>query len=209
MSNARPAAAPNRHLDLGCGARPRNPYRRTELHGIDVAPGAAAAGTEIRRGNVALERLPYPDDHFDSVSAFDFLEHVPRLLPAPDGRSTRFPFVELMNEVWRVLAPGGRFYALTPCYPAVEAFQDPTHVNVITDRTHHYFCGEAPLGRIYGFEGRFDALRIEWVVFGDAQFADVRPTLHQRIRRLNYRLKGRLSHLCWEWRAVKPGPADR
>lgn len=209
MTPIQTSGAPTRHLDLGCGARPRNPYRCAELHGIDIAPGAIDGGAQVLRGNVSLERLPYPDDHFDSVSAFDFLEHVPRLLPAADGASTRFPFVELMNEVWRVLVPDGRFYAVTPCYPAAEAFQDPTHVNVITDRTHHYFCGAAPLGRMYGFHGYFDALRVEWVVFGDAQVAGARLTLHQRIRRVNYRLKGKLAHLCWEFRAVKPGPSGR
>ena len=92
-----------RHLDLGCGARPRNPYGRDELHGIDLAPRHEPGAFEVRRANLALEPIPYPDDHFDSVSAYDFLEHVPRVLPTADGRDTRFPFVELMNEVWRVL----------------------------------------------------------------------------------------------------------
>ena len=31
-----PPAAASRHLDLGCGTKPRNPYRRTELHGVDI-----------------------------------------------------------------------------------------------------------------------------------------------------------------------------
>ena len=32
---------PDRHLDLGCGMEPRNPYGRGELHGIDVRPRPA------------------------------------------------------------------------------------------------------------------------------------------------------------------------
>ncbi len=191
-----------RHLDLGCGSRPRNPYGRTELHGVDIAPADAGAAAQVRQCNLTLERLPYPDDFFDSVSAFDFFEHVPRLLPTPDGSATRFPFVELMNECWRVLAPGGLLWAVTPCYPSPIAFQDPTHVNIITEHTHEYFCGAEPLGRMYGFRGRFEALRVERVVFGDALIAGQRLTLHQRLRRLNYRRKGQLGHLCWEFRAV-------
>jgi SAM-dependent methyltransferase len=204
MTPPEPRSAPTRHLDLGCGAHPRNPYGRNEVHGVDIAIADNMPGVRLQRCNVTLEPLPFPDSHFDSLSAFDFLEHVPRLLPTADGASTRLPFIELMNECWRVLKPDGRFYAVTPCYPSPIAFQDPTHVNIITDQTHEYFCGPQPLGRMYGFSGQFDALRIERVVFRDAVDARAQMTLHQRIRRLNYRRKGQLGHLCWEFRAVKP-----
>ncbi|MBK9624661.1 MAG: hypothetical protein IPO38_08895 [Rhodocyclaceae bacterium] len=30
-----------RHLDIGCGSTPRNPYQRTEAHGVDIAPASA------------------------------------------------------------------------------------------------------------------------------------------------------------------------
>lgn len=167
----RPADIPlpvDRHLDLGCGKRPRNPYDRTELCGTDVralSPGDDFDGRKVdyRPANLILDPIPWADDSFGAVSAFDFIEHVPRLIVAPGGGETWFPFVRLMDEVWRVLAPGGRFYALTPAYPSPEAFQDPTHVNIITEKTHEYFCGERPLGRIYGFRGHFRVLRAAWV----------------------------------------------
>ncbi|MEY4564931.1 MAG: hypothetical protein RLZZ618_4208 [Pseudomonadota bacterium] len=154
---------PDIHLDLGCGKKPRNPYQRQHLCGVDIRALSPVEGFEFRAANVVLDPIPYADNHFGSVSAFDFIEHVPRILTTPDGRGTYFPFIQLMNEVWRVLAPGGRFYALTPTYPAPEVFMDPTHVNVITDQTHTYFCGEKPLGRMYGFEGHFIARRTEWM----------------------------------------------
>ncbi|MFC5576555.1 hypothetical protein ACFPOA_00835 [Lysobacter niabensis] len=81
---------------------------------------------------------------FTSVSAFDFIEHIPRLLPTADGRDTTFPFINLMNEVRRVLDHGGRFHAVTPAFPYPHAFTDPTHVNFITHKTHEYFCGDKP-----------------------------------------------------------------
>ena len=105
---------PSRHLDLGCGAEPRNPYGRSELYGVDIAKPATALPFELRLCNLSLKPIPYPDSHFDSVSAFDFLEHVPRVLPTADGNATRFPFVELMDEIWRVLAPGGRVLLVVP-----------------------------------------------------------------------------------------------
>jgi SAM-dependent methyltransferase len=193
---------PTRHLDLGCGPRPRNPYLRDELFGVDISPANVTGKATIRKANLALHTIPFPDHYFDSVSAFDFLEHIPRVMPTVDGLGTRFPFIELMNEVHRVLKPNGLFYALTPCYPAAEAFQDPTHVNIMTSRTHLYFTGSEPLGRMYGFSGQFETRQAQWVVHKDA-LTPLKPlTLSQSFRRLNYRLKGKFSHIAWEFAAV-------
>jgi SAM-dependent methyltransferase len=197
------ASTPTRHLDLGCGLVPRNPYGQDELFGVDIA-AREQPGCTIVRCNLALEALPFAAGHFDSVSAFDLIEHVPRVLVSADGLSTRCPFIELMNEISRVLRPGGLLYALTPCYPSPEAFQDPTHVNIITDSTHLYFTGGSPLGRMYGFSGDFRARRVEWVVSRDNFVARPTLSLHQRFRRFNYRRKGQLSHLLWEFECSKP-----
>ena len=195
---------PDRHLDLGCGLTPRNPYGRRELCGVDIRPLESTPEAELRCANVVLDPIPYPDNHFASVSAFDFIEHVPRLLSTTDGRATWFPFIVLMNEIWRVLAPGGLLYALTPAFPNQAAFVDPTHVNVITAHTHEYFCGHDKLGQIYGFEGGFNALRAEWVVYLDS-LTSTPLTARQKLRLLNRRLRGRLTHFLWELEAVKPG----
>jgi SAM-dependent methyltransferase len=232
-STAEPRTLPDTHLDLGCGKFPRNPYRRSALCGTDIRAIPGSAGFEFRAANLALEPIPWADHSFASVSGFDFIEHVPRLLTTADGRATRFPFVELMDEIWRVLAPGGCLYAVTPAYPSPESFQDPTHVNIITERTHDYFCGESPLGRIYGFKGRFIARRAEWVRLQDA--FDARPVdqratgsaprpkvrpLHKRfadaVRQAGRRARGhnvspppkavaeRPVYFLWELEAVKP-----
>lgn len=194
--------APDRHLDLGCGSRPRNPYGRAELCGVDLSPSASIPNVELRAANIVLGPIPWPDGHFGSVSAFDFIEHVPRVLTSADGASTWFPFIGVMNEIWRVLAPGGRLYALTPCVPSPAAFVDPTHVNFITAQTHEYFCGDSPLGAIYGFKGAFRAVRVEWAVFLDSLQA--RPlTAREKLRRWNRQRRGKLTHLLWELEAVK------
>ena len=103
-----------RHLDLGCGASPRNPHACDEAHAVDLALPEGLNSQLFRRINLSVEPIPHPNSSFESVSAFDFLKHVPRVPGTPDGRSTRFPFVELMNEVHRVLKPGWRFYAVMP-----------------------------------------------------------------------------------------------
>ncbi|WP_338415567.1 methyltransferase domain-containing protein [uncultured Sphaerotilus sp.] len=215
---------PQRHLDLGCGTCPRNPYDRRHLCGTDIRPwdsatALPAADFDYRVANLVLDPIPWPDNSFESVSAFDFLEHVPRLMMKPDGSGTRFPFVELMDEVWRVLAPGGRLYAVTPAYPSPEAFQDPTHVNIITERTHEYFCGPQALGRMYGFRGHFRPVRVLRVNPGehtthraDAPATTPAPSLPRRLahglRDVVRRLRGRSppppGWLLWELEAVKP-----
>ncbi len=213
---------PDRHLDLGCGKFPRNPYARGSLAGVDIRPLAVKEEFEYRVANLVLQPIPYEDDGFGSVSAFDFIEHVPRLLATADGADTAFPFIRLMDEVWRVLAPGGRFYALTPAYPHPEAFTDPTHVNIITDKTHLYFCGERPMARMYGFDGKFKVLRAEWVQIADHYSAIAGspenrkpPSLAKQVahgfRSLSRWLRGksasgRHAYFLWELEAVKPAP---
>ncbi|MBS0463703.1 MAG: methyltransferase domain-containing protein [Proteobacteria bacterium] len=211
---------PDCHLDLGCGEHPRNPYRRARLAGVDIRALAATPAFDYRVANLVLQPIPWADGSFGSVSAFDFLEHVPRILMTPDGRDTVFPFVRLMDEIWRVLAPGGLFYALTPAYPHPEAFVDPTHVNIIAEGTHDYFCGDAPRAAMYGFAGRFEPLRTDWVRVGEAYSplpdspdnkANHRGLkgISRDLRALSRNLRGRpeagrrAMYLRWELRAVK------
>lgn len=193
-----------KHLDLGCGPHPRNPYQADEIYGVDINPSQDLPQDRFVRANLALEAIPFPDNSFDSVSAFDFIEHIPRQIHSLDNHTSRLAFIELMNEIWRVLKPNGVFYALTPAYPNPSAFQDPTHVNIITDSTHLYFCGESPLGEMYGFKGQFKAKRAEWVIAKDS--FDTTPSLRKTLRYWHRRFfkKYGLSHLAWEFVAVKP-----
>jgi SAM-dependent methyltransferase len=196
-----------RHLDLGCGDRPRNPYRCDEVHGVDIRAERALDGSEIRKANLAVEAIPYPDNYFDSVSAYDFLEHVPRILPCSGG--TRFPFIELMNEIWRVLVNSGRLYASTPAYPHPAAFQDPTHVNILTRGSHTYFTRPDLAGRMYGFVGDFAVIRVVRAVGGEFEYEPEKA--RNFVRRYQQRRRercGHTSHLIWEFRAHKASQTD-
>lgn len=196
---------PTRHLDLGCGAVPRNPYGRDELFGIDL--GAESADGRIRRANLAVEPIPFDDDAFDSVSAYDFLEHVPRVLTTADGRGTRLPFIELMNEVWRVLRPGGLFYASTPVYPAPQVFQDPTHVNVLTVESHRYFTQPDLMAAGYGFRGAFALRRQRLHAPAPTSLYLKEPRrLRDHWRYVRRVRRGEYSHVVWEFEAVKAAP---
>ena len=198
---------PDRHLDLGCGKFPRNPYARNALCGVDIRPLQSDDTFDYRIANLSLQPIPWPDDSFGSVSAFDFLEHVPRVLADSHG-GTRFPFIEVMNEVWRVLAPNALFYALTPAYPFAAAFTDPTHVNIITAKTHEYFCGAAPLGRMYGFRGHFEAKRVLWTHPADA-YSTIPGSPDNRTRRSGLkRVAGGMRALSRRLRGQNPDERD-
>lgn len=189
----------SKHLDLGCGGFPRNPYNCDELFGIDQSSQFVDA--EVRACQLGLEPFPYPTDYFDSVSAYDLFEHIPRQSINYANNKIHFPFIEVMQEIWRVLKPDGKLFALTPAYPAKQAFQDPTHVNFITEETHSYFCGNDPLAARYGFSGRFETIRVKSVlpeeIYGDS-------SLKFQWRRFRYKyFKGGLSHLTWELVAKK------
>ncbi|MDO9234334.1 MAG: class I SAM-dependent methyltransferase [Methylotenera sp.] len=191
----------SRHLDLGCGSNPRNPYYADEVHVVDIYKSPLLNSEVIfKNANLSLEKIPYEDDYFDFVSAYDFIEHIPRILN--ENKTTRFPFIDLMNEIHRVLKPSGIFYAQTPAFPSPEAFQDPTHVNFITQRTHKYFCGSAPRAMVYGFVGKFEARTVRWINGND--LIENQNTL---IRIKNHLLKilgiRKNTHLIWELKSIK------
>lgn len=165
------------HLDLGCGAIPRNPFAAKILYGADFSEFGSRLQDGIHFVSVDLTRsLPFEADSFSSISAYDVLEHIPRWERLPDD-SIIFPFVNLMQEIHRVLRPNGIFYAVTPGYPSKAAFQDPTHINYITVETLAYFSGDTVhadnLG--YGFSGKFEVLHNSWLR-GDGPFAQRRIT---------------------------------
>ena len=191
------------HLDLGCGVAPRNPYGKKALYGVDLRHIESTAEAEIAAANLALQPIPFESNRFGSVSAYDFIEHIPRVLMGAEPNTTCFPFVRLMDDIWRVLVPGGLLYAITPCYPSREAFQDPTHVNIITVVTHEYFCGEQPGASMYGFGGRFTARRAQWVI-PEHSMLSVPLTWRQEMKRKRKAKGGRLCYFLWELEAIKP-----
>tara|TARA_B100002051_G_scaffold56939_1_gene52579 strand:- start:615 stop:1853 length:1239 start_codon:yes stop_codon:yes gene_type:complete len=151
-----PALKSQTSLDLGCGAKPNDLLFKTgNASGIDVRNPENRP--EIKLSDLFIHPIPHQSSSFDYITAFDFIEHVPRLVYL--NEQCRFCFVELMNEIYRVLKPGGIFASLTPTFPNQEAFQDPTHVNIITERTFpKYFCKPYDWAAMYGFTGSFSLI---------------------------------------------------
>lgn len=139
-------------LDLGCGANPRNPFQANIEWGIDIREDL---DRKVKSVDLTINPIPFEGSTFDYITAYDFIEHVPRIIYTPD---CRFPFIQLMNEIWRTLKDGGIFFSFTPVYPFKAAFNDPTHVNYITEETFDYFNDGIRLGSMYGFTGKFKVL---------------------------------------------------
>lgn len=114
------------------------------------------AGDNRRPGFTALDRrddadvvwdlentpLPFDDGSVIEVRAEQVLEHIHGLIP-------------LMNDLHRVLAPGGQLVIEVPLATDGtrwfgEAFRDPTHVRFFTHETFDYFT----VGGTYEREGR-------------------------------------------------------
>jgi SAM-dependent methyltransferase len=155
-SNTLPATIEGTALDLGCGIRPKNPFLAQVAKGCDIRQ----EHPDVIECDLFKESIPFADESISAVTAFDFFEHVPRV---DIRKKTRFPFVDLMSDIHRVMQRNGYLYSRTPAYPHPEAFKDPTHVNIITEKTFsEYFCGRSPLAAMYGFTGRFAIVNQCW-----------------------------------------------
>jgi SAM-dependent methyltransferase len=94
-----------KRLEIGPGLRPRLTISGT--HFLDLSPPVIdrlnADGGLARAGEIT--ELPFEDDHFDLVAAFDVIEHV-----EDDAR--------VFSELTRVLKPGGRLIFSVPLHPS-------------------------------------------------------------------------------------------
>lgn len=160
-----------RALDFGCGSTPRNPFLAHEFYFADtlnieelrLRSRTSGISDQYVLDNYSqitrFASLPFNDKFFDVVTAFDVLEHLSR-------ENTNGPneFISVLNEIHRVLVPGGIFLALTPAFPSPAAFQDPTHINFITEFTSHYFIGADAPAKVmgYGLEQGFELVAQFW-----------------------------------------------
>lgn len=96
---------------------------------------------------------PWDDSSIAAITAHDIIEHLPDR-------------IHTMNEMWRVLQPGGQADILVPDALMGAGFiQDPTHVSMWTMNSFQYYqSGSFATGRLgdaYGITARFKVVTLE------------------------------------------------
>jgi SAM-dependent methyltransferase len=158
----REAAAAPRILEVGCGTggmlRLMSAYGK--VYGVDLSDIALAqareeGSTAVARGNACS--LPFADDTFSIVSAFDMLEHV------PDDRAA-------LGELHRVCARGGRLIVSVPAFPFLWGRQD-----VVSHHYRRYVKTELVARlRAAGFRGEYTTYFNTWLFPAIAAIRTVR-----------------------------------
>ena len=113
-------------VDLACGQRKKDDKVATDktdrVHDLMTFP------------------WPFKDEEVYEFNCEHFVEHIPMTLPGGENGLIRF-----MEEIYRCLMPGGTIRIAAPYYSSIEAWQDPTHVRAISERTFVYFDRKAML----------------------------------------------------------------
>ncbi|MER8225311.1 glycosyltransferase [Streptomyces sp. NPDC094143] len=124
-------------LDLGAAHRKPPAYLGVDQYardGVDIIATLPAP-------------LDLPDDSVGLLRAVDFLEHVPAKVP-------------LINELYRLLAPGGMLLTLTPSSDGRGAYQDPTHVAYYNENSFWYYTDNQYRAFVPEIQARFQNSRL-------------------------------------------------
>ena len=118
-----------RWLDVACGSN-KTPNAcgmdKRKLDGVDVVH------------DIEEVPWPFPDGEFTRLIMSHIVEHLKPWL-----------MVDVMNEAWRVLEPGGQLLIATPYAGSYGFYQDPTHVKGWNEATPTYFDPDKPMYAIY------------------------------------------------------------
>jgi len=116
-------------LDLGCGGNKQPLFvgmDKRKLDGVDIVHD--------------VQDIPYPikDNECLCVLMSHLWEHI-----EPKYK------IDVMNEIWRIMKPGGELMIAAPYALSPGAFQDPTHYPCPNEATFFYFTPTHPLYGIY------------------------------------------------------------
>lgn len=164
-------------LDLGCGSHTKEGFL-----GVDIS---AECGADIVHD---LRALPWPfeDGSVEEVHCAHFFEHL-----------TGAERMLFMDELWRILKPGGSAKIITPYWQSYGAVQDPTHQwPPLCEASYFYFnrgWRESAGIAHYPIHCDFDVTYAFWIgpdwsakpdeerKFAVRHYANVAPELHAQV----------------------------
>ena len=130
-------------LDLGCGNK-----KREGTIGVDYNDRTAA---DIVHN---LNSFPYPfdDESIDEIYLDNTLEHLDDVM-------------RVMEEVYRIVKPGGKVKIIVPYFRSLYAFTDPTHKQYFAVLSFAYFDPDHNICKRYDYTlARF---KTEKIVFNE------------------------------------------
>ncbi len=148
-------------LNLGCGKDIREGYVNLDLvklEGVDVV-------CDVNK------KLPFKDDYFDEIMAYDILEHVNDM-------------PKVLKELHRILKKGGILRIKVPHFLESSAYADPTHKNFFAYNTFDYFVkgNQRNYYFDFGFEKiskKFEFARYAFWRFFIGWFAKLFPNVYE------------------------------
>jgi SAM-dependent methyltransferase len=132
-------------VNLGCGRNPRVGWvnvDRVRLTGVDVVADLDDCSTAP---------LPFDDNSVDEILGVDLIEHIARPLP-------------LMQELWRISAPGAVCTFVLPYGTSDDAWEDPTHVRPYFVGSWGYFGQPFYWRADYGYRGDWETASVTLAV---------------------------------------------
>lgn len=120
-------------LNLGCG--------RDIILGWVNLDSKALPGVDVVH-DLEFLPLPFATESFDEILCQDVLEHL--------------DYVPVLEEIHRILRPGGTLTVRVPHFTSKNAYTDPTHRKFFAARTFYFFTKESLKGRDYYFRFSFD-----------------------------------------------------
>ena len=115
------------NVNLGCGEKAVNGCINVDFRQTAIVDAIH---------DLTVFPWPFDDRQFETAYAYDIIEHMLFVVP-------------FVDEVWRILQPGGRLYIRTSYFETEQSYMDPTHFHYFTLQSFDFFDPSTEIGRRY------------------------------------------------------------
>lgn len=146
------------HIDLGAGRVPKGRIAIDKRYTRDVTDLCIDLETLTPQNEITEDHyiqmningyygyLPFPDNSIKSVISHHVIEHINNL-------------EKVMEEVYRILEPGGIFRIIVPLFPSYPAVSEYDHCNLFCKGTFNGFCASDDVSMTDGFSEPYNTCK--------------------------------------------------